>query len=82
MSRVALHLSSPHPAPLSVAQQDRVVTARTFCSSLLTSSLHTHQKVQSFERLWPEVVGKLVHSVVQEYSDIDHNMDAMLQKMT
>jgi hypothetical protein len=64
-----------------VAQQERVVTARTFCADLLTSVLMTHEKLQKFERLWPEVVSKLVHETVQEHSDMDQHMRTLLENL-
>ena len=81
MSRVGLHHFSPQPEPLSVAQQDRVVTARSFCSSLLSSVLLTHHKLRVFEGLWPEVLAKLVHSAVLEYGDMEEHARIMLEKL-
>lgn len=76
-----MHHFSPHAIPPSVAQQERVVTARTFCSTLLTSTLQTHDKLKRFETLWPEVVGKLVHDAVLEYSSMDQHMKLLLENL-
>lgn len=81
VNRVGLHHFTSHPTPPSVAQQERVVTARTFCSSLLTSALLTHDKLRSLDMLWSEVVGQLVRAAVHEYQNMDQHMKAMLENL-
>lgn len=82
VNRVGLHHFSAHSAPpSSVAQQDRVITARTFGSSLLSSVLLTHDKVTTFERVWPTVLAALVHSTVEEYANIDQNTRTLLDDL-
>jgi len=81
VNRVGLHRFSPHMDTPTVAQQDRVITARTFCSNVLSSSLATRKKLEAFERLWPQVLARTVHDIVQEYTDMDHHMRAALDQL-
>lgn len=78
---MGLHHFSPLSEPLSVAQQDRVSTARSFCDTLLSSSLLTHSKLRAFEALWPRLVRGLVQSAVREYADMDLHMSNMLEEL-
>ena len=81
VNRVGLHHFSPDPDPLSVAQQERVSTARVFCDGLLSSTILTHKKVRSYDLLWPRVMARLVHNAVEECSNMDHHMKNLLDSL-
>ena len=81
VNRLGLHHYSSTPQPLSVAQQDRVVSARVFTSDLLESTLLRYQKVQVLEATWPKVMRKLIQEAMEDYENMDDNMRSMLQQL-
>lgn len=81
LSRVALHGHSHQPHSPDPGQEARQSTAHNFCSSLLASTLHAHQKLTSFESLWPDVMKSLVEKVLREYENIDQEMQTMLEQL-
>jgi len=62
-------------------QQMRRATASSFCSHLLSSTLMTHRKQQTFEQLWPQVMSTLVHQTLQQFSSLDEHMKSMLDNL-
>lgn len=81
LSRLGLHLFSTTSQAPCVAQQDTVTSARGFTADLLDSTLLRHNKITSFEEVWPKVVGKLVHAALAEYSNMDQHMKTMLEHL-
>lgn len=62
-------------------QQMRRAAASSFCSHLLSSTLVTHRKQQTFEQLWPQVMSTLVHQTLQQFSSLDEHMKSMLDNL-
>ena len=81
LNRVALHNHSHLPHLADTAHQERRLAAQNFCSSLLSSTLQAHQKLENFERLWPSVMRGLVQRVLREFGNIDQEMRTLLEQL-
>ena len=78
LNSIGLQLFSTTSQPPCVVQKDRVTSAQVFTSDLLESTLLGHNKVTTFEMLWPKIMGRLVCVAMEEYSDMDRHMKDML----
>lgn len=66
----------------SSVEDDSIQRAATeFTTQVFSSTLAVHTKAQEVARLWPILLADLVHQTFQEYSSIDEQMTALLDKL-
>lgn len=81
LNRVALHDHTHLPHSPDAAQLARQTAAKDFCSSLLASTIQSHQKLARFDLLWPRVLDGLVERTLAEFANIDQEMKTLLEQL-
>ena len=71
----------PPPPPHTHTSQSIQRAATEFTTQVFSSTLAVHTKAQEVARLWPILLADLVHQTFQEYSSIDEQMTALLDKL-
>ena len=81
MTRYVIEPYSGIPAASPQAQETRKAAACFVSNDLHSATLEAHRKLAVLQTQWPDILTRLVHTTLREYSHLDSTMTHLLDNL-